>query len=132
MKNDRTFYPFCYLGVGGQEMKEEARIRQSFKKYRREHPFPRPVILNGKYFGDIVKEVFVPEWAGKELGDSVKVIQLISKKEIVGRPEEWLRFGYYRRKKRDDDFRWVSWTALMIEKPLWRRLMRDAESHDFW
>ena len=113
-------------------MKEEERIRQSFKKYRREHPFPRPVILNGKYFGDIVNEVFVPEWAGKELGDNVKVIQLISKKEMVGRPEEWLRFGYYRRKKRGDDFRWVSRTALMIEKPLWRRLMRDAKSRDFW
>lgn len=113
-------------------MKEEERIRHDFKKYRRKNPFPQPLRFNRKYFGDVVNEVSVSEWAGNELGAYVKVIQSIRKKGIMGKPEEWLRFGYYKREKKGKGFRWSSRTALLIEKSLWRRLMRDAERRDFW
>ena len=86
-------------------MKKEERIRNNFKRYRRENPFPRPLRFNREYFGDVVNEVFVSEWAGEKLGGYVMVIQLIKNKGIVGKAEEWLGFGYYKQEEKGKDLR---------------------------
>lgn len=113
-------------------MKEEARIRAHFKKYRRANPMPFPVVSGRKYFGDATKEVFIVEPKEGRSGFRVRVVQLIRRDKGLGRQEEWLRFGCYDQGDQNNNFRFVPSTSVMVEKSRWLRLKQHAERADIW
>ena len=113
-------------------MSEEERIERDFEEFRRDKPLPREAYFDGEHFGTVVEEVYVPEWAGEEYGDYVKLVQLIEKDSVKGEAPMCIRFGYYRRKGREAGFVWGSQTTLTIEKSDWLKLKEKAEKAGFW